>query len=139
MNFIQLDEENPVEVPSYETTNSAGMDIRSIEDHRMYSGNFRVIKTGLSVDMEDGYELQVRSRSGLAAKHGVCVLNAPGTIDADYKGELLIILMNYGQLPFVIKKGDRIAQLVYAKVEQAPTVHVKDVLRVGGLGSTGRD
>jgi len=132
-----------VKLPVYETKNSAGMDVRaylggeecSIEVH---PGEWALIPTGLRVDLPDGYELQVRPRSGLAYKHGITVINSPGTIDADYEGLIGILIMNHGDRPFKVQHGARIAQLVYKPVEQMPGVAVKETLRgSGGFNSTG--
>ena len=101
-----------------------------------------MVPTGLTIAVPDGYEAQMRPRSGLAAKHGVTCLNSPGTIDSDYRGELQVILINHGHEPFVIRRGERIAQLVIAPVVQAVWVEAEaldDTVRgVGGFGSTGR-
>jgi dUTP pyrophosphatase len=132
---------NEVKVPCYETSGSAGMDVRAympFKDIYIRPGEWRAIPTGLKVNLMEGFELQVRPRSGLAAKHGVTVLNSPGTVDSDYKGEVQVILINHGTQPFWIKSGDRIAQLVYSKVTQAPGVRVSSRVRgEGGFNSTG--
>jgi dUTP pyrophosphatase len=105
-------------------------------------GQYALVPTGLAIALPPGYEAQVRPRSGLAAKHGVTVLNAPGTIDADYRGEIKVILINHGQAAFVIKRGERIAQMVIAPVVQAALVPVAELSATdrgaGGFGSTGR-
>lgn len=104
-------------MPSYGTEGSAGADVYSAEDLTIFPGGRAIVKTGLRFEVTPGWELQVRSRSGLAAKNGVFVLNSPGTIDSDYRGELLIVLMNSGINAFVVERGMRIAQLVPARVE----------------------
>jgi dUTP pyrophosphatase len=104
-------------LPQYETGGSAGLDVRSAENVTIAPGSSQLIKTGLFIEIPYGYEIQVRPRSGLALKHGITVLNSPGTIDSDYRGEIGVILINHGQSAFEIKSGDRIAQLVMAKVE----------------------
>ena len=131
-------------VPSYQSDGAAGMDIHSIEDAVIYARGVKLVKTGLVAEIPDGYEIQVRPRSGLAAKHGVTVLNAPGTIDSDYRGEIGVILINHSpdEIPFTVKAGDRIAQLVVAKVEHADVEEVTSVTSTerggGGFGSTGK-
>lgn len=140
MKFIKMYED--VEEPAYETLGSSGMDIklysRYKRDVNIYSGTMLVVSTGLKVEIPIGYEIQVRSRSGLAFKNGVVVLNSPGTIDSDYKGEIKVCLFNHGPVALNLKHGDRIAQLVYAKVIQATSVVTKDFDRgEGGFGSTG--
>lgn len=131
-------------LPAYETIASAGMDLRAnIEESVMVSPLQRVIiPTGLFIELPVGCEAQVRPRSGLAWKHGITVLNSPGTIDADYRGEIKVILVNLSQEPFEIKNGERIAQMVIAKherVEWSETSDLQDTSRgAGGFGSTGR-
>lgn len=131
------------ENPSYETNHAAGMDLRAnLENPVEIKPLGRdMIPTGLSIELPEGYEAQVRPRSGLAAKHGITVLNSPGTIDADYRGEIKVILINLSDKPFVINHGDRIAQMIIAKHERATWINV-DVLNVsergeGGFGHTG--
>ncbi|WP_304036619.1 dUTP diphosphatase [Mesonia mobilis] len=131
------------QLPAYETIASAGMDLRAnLEDKVVLSPLGRVIvKTGLFIELPVGYEAQVRPRSGLAAKKGITVFNAPGTIDADYRGEIGVILVNLSKEAFVINDGERIAQLVIAKHERAEWQEV-EVLEEsdrgeGGFGSTG--
>jgi dUTP pyrophosphatase len=128
-------------LPEYETLGSAGMDIRAYfgdaEKHRFHAGNIMVIPTGLKVNLLEGFELQVRPRSGLAFKEGITVLNSPGTIDSDYKDEIKICLVNHSGWSTWFKDGDRIAQLVYAPVARMPGAKVKSIQREGGFGSTG--
>ena len=130
-------------LPSYETTSSAGMDVRAnIENPIELKPLDRVlIKTGLFLEIPSGYECQVRPRSGLALKKGISVLNSPGTIDADYRGEIGVILINLSNENFVVQDGERIAQLVFAEVNQAQwevTAVLTDTERgAGGFGSTG--
>lgn len=134
--------DNPM--PFYETVNAAGMDLRAYlpDGHIVIKSMQRVlVPTGLFVEIPEGYEGQVRPRSGLAIKHGITVLNSPGTIDADYRGEVKIILINLSDTDFVIENGDRIAQMVFAKCEQMEMLNV-DVLGetergTGGFGHTG--
>ena len=133
-------------LPAYETTGSAGMDLRAAvpEDAplTLEPGARALVPTGLKIALEQGYEAQVRPRSGLALKHGLTCLNSPGTIDSDYRGEVGVILINHGQEPFVIRRGERIAQMVVARHEQAVVVELDtldDTVRgAGGFGSTGR-
>ena len=131
-------------LPRYETAGAAGMDLMAAvaADLVLQPGARAIVPTGLQIAVPPGYEGQVRPRSGLAAKHGVTVLNAPGTIDCDYRGEVGVILINHGELPFEIKRGDRIAQMVIARYEQAQMVEVETLDETdrgaGGFGSTGR-
>ncbi|MEN5145455.1 dUTP diphosphatase [Brevundimonas diminuta] len=133
-------------LPAYETAGSAGMDLRAAlaegETLVLEPGQRKLIPTGLKIALEPGYEAQVRPRSGLALKHGISAPNAPGTIDSDYRGEVGVILINHGELPFEIKRGDRIAQMVIARYEQARMIEVEAVDETergdGGFGSTGR-
>ena len=133
-------------LPAYETAGSAGMDLRAAlaEDATLIltPGARALVPTGLKIALEPGYEAQVRPRSGLALKHGVTCLNSPGTIDSDYRGEVGVILVNHGQEPFVIQRGERIAQMVIARHEQAAMVEVETLdataRGAGGFGSTGR-
>lgn len=131
------------DVPHYETIASAGMDLRaSLTDSRILKPLERtIVGTGLFIELPIGYEAQVRPRSGLAAKKGITVLNAPGTIDADYRGEIGVILVNLSKEDFVIQNGERIAQLVIAKHERAEWVVTEELSETergeGGFGSTG--
>jgi len=127
-------------IPKYKTAESAGMDLSSTEDQTIKPMEIKLVPTGLSIELEKGYEAQVRPRSGLALK-GITVANSPGTIDSDYRGEVKIILMNLGKEEFKIAKGDRVAQLIIAKVEQATIEESKELNSTergqGGFGSTG--
>ena len=131
-------------LPNYETLESAGMDLRSnIKTDITLKPNQRaIVLTGIFIALPKGYEAQVRSRSGLAAKYGVTVLNSPGTIDADYRGEIGVILINFSENDFIIKNGDRIAQIVIAKHERAIWEECNDLSNTergsGGFGSTGQ-
>jgi dUTP pyrophosphatase len=135
-----------LQLPAYETADAAGMDLRAAvpdgEPMTLKPGERAMVPTGLTIALPARHEAQVRPRSGLAAKHGVTCLNSPGTIDADYRGEVKVILINHGQEPFVIKRGERIAQMVIAPVTRAELVQVEtldDTQRgAGGFGSTGR-
>ena len=130
-------------LPEYKTLGSAGADVCALleNDVVIKSGDFALIPTGLFFEIPQGFEIQVRSRSGLAAKNGVCVLNSPGTIDSDYRGEVKVILINHGKEDFVVHSGDRIAQLVFARALQATfekASSLSDTQRgEGGFGSTG--
>ena len=128
-------------LPAYATDGAAGMDVLAAEEATIAPGQRHAVATGLSVAIPAGYEIQVRPRSGLALTHGITVPNTPGTIDADYRGELKIILINLGDQPFTIARGDRIAQLVVAPVQLASFAEVDsldDTARgQGGFGSTG--
>ena len=130
-------------LPAYATTQSAGMDLRANIDSpiTLKPMERRLIPTGLYIALPKGYEAQVRPRSGLALKHGITVLNTPGTIDADYRGELMVLLINFSAEDFIINAGERIAQMVIARHEQAAFVEV-DILDetergAGGYGHTG--
>lgn len=128
-------------LPAYATEGAAGMDLLAARDIMLQPGGRALVPTGLAVALPDGYEMQVRPRSGLALKHGVTVLNAPGTVDADYRGEVGVILLNTSDAPFVIARGDRIAQAVFAPVTRAgfeEVVVLPETRRgAGGFGSTG--
>jgi dUTP pyrophosphatase len=128
-------------LPAYATSGAAGMDVVSAEDMTLAPGARHAVATGLAMAIPQGYEIQVRPRSGLALKHGITVPNTPGTIDSDYRGELKVILINLGTEPFVIARGDRVAQLVLAPVVQAAWNEVIDLdateRGAGGFGSTG--
>lgn len=120
---------------------SSGMDLRADHGGRIPPGKWQVIKTGIHLEIPYGYEAQVRPRSGLAAKHGVTVLNSPGTIDADFRGEIGVILINHGDDDFFYERGDRIAQLVFAPVSHAELYLVEELhdtpRGANGFGSTG--
>ncbi len=129
-------------LPSYATTGSAGMDLRSAESLTLKPGARALVATGIAIALPDTHEAQVRPRSGLAVKHGVTVLNSPGTIDADYRGEIKVPLINHGTDDFVIARGDRIAQMVVAPVTTVELVDVETLDETergaGGFGSSGR-
>ncbi len=131
-------------LPQYATEASAGLDLRAniSEDIELKPLERVLVKTGLYIELPVGYEAQVRPRSGLAYKHGITVLNSPGTIDADYRGEIGVLLVNLSNQPFTITNGERIAQLVIAKHEQAEWVEVEELSDTGrgagGFGSTGK-
>jgi dUTP pyrophosphatase len=129
-------------IPAYQSEEAAGFDLHSIEDVILKPGERKLIGTGLAFEIEKGYEIQIRPRSGLAFKHGITVLNSPGTVDSDYRGEIKVLLINLGNESFEIKKGERIAQAVVAPVVQAKFEEVEILSNTkrgsGGFGSTGK-
>lgn len=145
LRVMQMDHARGLPLPGYATDQAAGLDLTAaIPDGEQFTLNFcerGLVPTGLMLHMPDGYEAQVRPRSGLALKHGVTVLNSPGTVDADYRGEIKVILINLGKEPFTLRRGDRIAQLVVAPVSRAVVARVDDLEPTargsGGFGSTG--
>ncbi|QTN19740.1 dUTP diphosphatase [Brevundimonas sp. AJA228-03] len=146
LRILRLPHAEGLALPAYETAGSAGMDLRAAvpEDAplTLEPGARALVPTGLKIALDPGWEAQIRPRSGLALKHGISAPNTPGTIDSDYRGEVGVILINLGQAPFVIRRGERIAQMVIAAVAQATVVEVEtldDTARgAGGFGSTGR-
>ncbi|MDX8403114.1 MAG: dUTP diphosphatase [Mariprofundaceae bacterium] len=133
-----------LDLPFYATTHAAGADLRAAIDSDMViePGEHALVPTGFAMALPDNYEAQVRPRSGLALKHAITVLNTPGTIDADYRGEIGVILMNHGKAPFHIQRGDRIAQMIIAPFVQADFKTVSDLSETergdGGFGSSGK-
>jgi dUTP pyrophosphatase len=129
-------------LPSYATPGAAGMDVVAAEDLELAPGQRHAVATGFRVAIPEGFEIQVRPRSGLAFKHGISVPNTPGTIDSDYRGELKILLINHGSEPFPVRRGERIAQLVPAAVTLAAFDEVEELCDTdrgrGGFGSTGQ-
>ena len=146
LKILRLPHAEGLALPAYETTGSAGMDLRAAvaEDApvTLEPGQRALVPTGLKIALEQGWEAQVRPRSGLALKHGITCLNTPGTIDSDYRGEVGVILVNLGTEPFTIRRGERIAQMVIAAHAQAVIAEVDDLDQTvrgeGGFGSTGR-
>jgi dUTP pyrophosphatase len=140
---IKIINKSQHELPNYETIASAGMDLRAnlVEPIELKPLERVIVKTGLFIELPIGYEAQVRPRSGLAAKKGVTVLNSPGTVDADYRGEIGVILVNLSNENFVVENGERIAQLIIAKHERAEWIEVQELSETsrgeGGFGSTG--
>jgi dUTP pyrophosphatase len=134
-------------LPAYETPQSAGMDLRAAIDADepviIPAGEWRLIPVGIAIALPAGYEAQVRPRSGLAAKHGISCVNTPGTVDADYRGEIRVNLINHGQADFTVSRGDRIAQMIIAPVTQAVwevSESLDETTRgTGGFGSTGKN
>ncbi len=141
----QLDNFKGLAMPAYETNLAAGVDLRAAiaqnEPIILKPAERKLIPTGLAMALPDGYEAQIRPRSGLAYKHGISVVNAPGTIDADYRGEIKILLINHGSEDFIINRGDRIAQMIIAPVIQAEFIISDNLSKTkrgsGGYGSTG--
>jgi dUTP pyrophosphatase len=142
----QLPHAQGLALPAYQSADAAGLDLLAAVPEGtpmvLAPGKYALIPTGLTIALPPGYEAQVRPRSGLAAKHGVTVLNAPGTVDADYRGEISVILINHGGAPFPIRRGERIAQMVIASVTRAELVAAASLSATdrgsGGFGSTGR-
>ncbi len=140
---VKIVNKSRYDAPSYATEYSAGMDLKANIDAPLILGSLdrAMIPTGLFIELPEGYEAQIRPRSGLAAKHGITVTNAPGTIDADYRGEICVLLVNLGHEPFIINPGERIAQMVVARHERVEWVKVDDLAEsgrgAGGFGSTG--
>jgi dUTP pyrophosphatase len=142
----QLPHGEGLALPAYQSAHAAGLDLlAAVPDGApmiLAPGKYALVPTGLTIALPPGYEAQVRPRSGLAAKHGVTVLNSPGTVDADYRGEIGVLLINHGAAPFEIRRGERIAQMVIAAVVQAELVPVISLSATdrgsGGFGSTGR-
>ena len=129
-------------LPAYATPASAGVDLRAVEKHVLQPGERALVPTGIRIALPVGYEAQVRPRSGLALKHGIMLVNSPGTIDADYRGEIQVILMNLGDAPFTVEPGDRIAQMVIAPVSRVDWLEADALDETergpGGFGSTGK-
>lgn len=142
----QLPHGEGLALPAYQSADAAGLDLLAAVPQdaplMLAPGKHALVPTGLAIALPAGFEAQVRPRSGLAAKHGVTVLNSPGTIDADYRGEISVILINHGEAAFTIRRGERIAQMVIAPVVQAQLVPVTVLTSTdrgsGGFGSTGR-
>lgn len=141
--FEKLDHAKDLPLPEYETIGSAGMDLRAanLEPVTIAPGKRALIPTGLRMALPEGYEAQIRPRSGLAYKHGITMLNTPGTIDSDYRGEVKVLAVNHGEESFDIHYGERIAQMVIAPVQQVNIIEVdklpETVRGAGGFGSTG--
>lgn len=143
INIKPLEHHEGLPFPAYASEGASGMDIRACVDSpvTMHPGEIRLIPTGLAVSIPAGYEAQIRPRSGLALKHGIGMVNSPGTIDSDYRGEVGVILINWGKAPFVVRRGDRIAQMVITKVCRAEVLATQELdptLRgAGGFGHSG--
>lgn len=138
---VKIKSEEKSLIPEYKSDLAAGVDLMASGSGSIESGKHALVKTGISIELPEGYEAQVRPRSGLALKQGVTVLNTPGTIDADYRGEIGVILINHSDVTFQYEKGDRIAQMVVAPVARAEFIHVDDLSDTdrgaGGFGHTG--
>lgn len=139
----RLDGSRDVALPSYETEGASGLDLRAAVDRELtlHPGEIKLVPTGVAISLPSGYEAQIRPRSGLALKHGVGMVNSPGTIDSDYRGEIGLVLINWGKAPFVIKSGDRIAQMVVTRVARAQILEVDELEPTergeGGFGHSG--
>jgi dUTP pyrophosphatase len=144
LKLMRLPHGEGLPLPAYQTEHAAGADVHAALEVpvMLQPGRWAAIPTGFCYEIPPGYEMQVRPRSGLAAKHAVTVLNAPGTIDADYRGELKVLLINQGPEPFEIQRGERIAQIIIAPVSTATFTEVSELTEtqrgVGGFGSTGK-
>lgn len=139
VHFVKITPE--VKLPTQSTENATGYDLFSNEDHIIKVGQVKLIKTGLLCQFRHGLDMQIRPRSGLALKYGITVLNTPGTIDADYRDELGVILVNFGEHEYQIKKGDKIAQLVFSVAIHpyfCEEIKLESTTRTGGFGSTGK-
>ena len=143
MTEVYIINESPFELPAYATVSSAGVDLKAFLDNPIDLKPLerKIIATGIKLALPEGYEAQIRPRSGLAAKHGISILNSPGTIDSDYRGEIGVILVNLSNQVFTINRGDRIAQLVLTKYEKINWKIIKELPEtnrgIGGFGSTG--
>lgn len=139
----RLENNEDIPLPSYESEGSSGLDLRASvkEPVLLKPGEIKLIPTGIALSIPQGYEAQIRPRSGLALHHGIGMVNSPGTIDSDYRGEIAIILINWGTKPFTILRGDRIAQMVISEVQRADFIVVDDLDKTprgnGGFGHTG--
>ncbi len=140
--ILRLGNGKDLPLPAYATSGSAGLDLRAAEAFTLKPGERALVPTGVAIALPKGFEAQVRPRSGLAVKHGVTVLNAPGTIDADYRGEIKVPIINHGAEDFVIVRGDRIAQMVIAPVTIATLMEIDRLEETergsGGFGSSGQ-
>ena len=139
----RLDNNPELPLPSYQSDGSSGLDLRAavVKDVTLRPGEIRLIPTGLSISIPEGYEAQIRPRSGLALRHGLGLVNSPGTIDADYRGEVGVIAINWGKKPLAIRRGDRIAQIVISRVYRATVKEVDELDATkrgkGGFGHSG--
>lgn len=143
LTVMRLEGNQDMALPSYETAGSSGLDLRAAVhgELTLHPGDIRLIPTGLAISLPPGYEAQVRPRSGLALKQGVGMVNSPGTVDSDYRGEIGLVLINWGKAPFVIRRGDRIAQMVVTRVSRAEILEVDRLETTtrgeGGFGHSG--
>lgn len=140
---VKIVNTSPFDLPKYATKHSAGLDLRSNSENpiELHPLDRTMVPTGLFIELPEGYEAQIRPRSGLAAKHGISIVNSPGTIDADYRGEIKVLLVNLSKEKFTIERGDRIAQMIVAQYEQVEWDQVEELdpsdRGEGGFGSTG--
>jgi dUTP pyrophosphatase len=140
----RLDNNEDLPLPSYESAGSSGLDLRAavVEELILHPGDIQLIPTGFAISLPEGYEAQIRARSGLALRNGLGLVNSPGTIDADYRGEVGVVAINWGKEPFVIKRGERIAQMIITKVARARVEEVDELDPTsrgsGGFGHSGR-
>ena len=141
---VRIKRVRPTSIPAYMTEHAAGVDLHAVleQEFVLHPGERALVPTGIALEIPPGYEAQVRPRSGLALRHGIALVNSPGTIDADYRGEVGVILINHGSEPFSIANGERIAQMIFARCERARFVEVEDLedtaRGAGGFGHTGR-
>jgi len=141
---VRIKRLRPTPVPCYMTAQAAGVDLHAAldADFVLHPGERALVPTGIAIELLPGYEAQVRPRSGLALRHGIALVNSPGTIDADYRGEIGVIVINHGSDPFTIANGERIAQMVFARCERAQFIEVEELgdtdRGAGGFGHTGR-
>jgi dUTP pyrophosphatase len=137
------DSTSDIALPSYATEHSSGLDLRTSEDINLQPGEYKLISTGVAIEIPEGFEGQVRPRSGLALKHGIACLNSPGTIDADYRGEVKVLLINHGKQAVQFARGERIAQLIISKYERVEVTLAGDLKKTvrssGGFGHTGTE
>ncbi|MDD2320287.1 MAG: dUTP diphosphatase [Geobacteraceae bacterium] len=144
INVLRLRTGSVNKLPGYMTAHSAGMDLYADLSHDtlLSPGERAMIPTGIAIELPDGYEAQIRPRSGLAIRHGITLVNSPGTIDPDYRGEIAVIVINHGSEPFIIKSGDRIAQMVFTRFVRVELVEVPELNKTargeGGFGHTGK-
>ena len=135
------DSTSDVSLPSYATEHSSGLDLRTSEDVNLLPGEYKLIPTGLAIEIPEGFEGQIRPRSGLALKHGIACLNSPGTIDSDYRGEVKVLLINHGKEAVTFARGERIAQLIISRYERVEVELADDLAETirsgGGFGHTG--
>ena len=138
---IKIKKLKDVILPQYQSKDASGLDVHSAEDVKIKAGSFAAVSTGIAVEISSGYEIQIRPRSGLALKYGIGILNSPGTIDADYRGEIKVILFNMSKQDFEIRKGERIAQMVVSEVVKVEIEEVEELSKTErgekGFGSTG--